>query len=99
MNIYLLIDQLIAYAIDQELLAPADEVWARNQLLDLLKLNDYSPSGFKGATPEFPCEILSKICDWAAKQKLFEPDTVTQRDLFDTKLMGVFARKPSEVEN
>ena len=99
MNIYLLIDQLIAYAIDQRLLAPADEIWARNQLLHILKLTDYAPSGFKGDTPEFPCEILSKICDWAAKQKLFEPDTVTQRDLFDTQLMGVFARKPSEVEN
>ena len=35
MNINLLIDQLIAYALDQKLLAPADEVWAVNQLLDI----------------------------------------------------------------
>ena len=99
MNINLLIDQLIAYALDQKLLAPADEVWAVNQLLDILHLTEYTPSGFNGATPEYPCEILKNICDWAAQQKVIPQDTVTQRDLLDTKLMGVFARKPSEVEN
>ena len=97
MNINLLIDQLVAYAINEKLLAPRDRAWAVNQLLALLHLDDYTPSGFKGKTPQYPCEILKQICDYAAKQGLISPDTVTMRDLFDTRLMGVFAGQPSYV--
>ena len=70
MNINLLIDQLVAYAINEKLLAPRDRAWAVNQLLALLHLDDYTPSGFKGKTPQYPCEILKQICDYAAKQGL-----------------------------
>lgn len=97
MDINLLIDQLITYALRQKLIAPEDKNWAVNELLSVLKLDEYKPTGFNGKTPDYPCEILSKICDWAAKQGLISPDTVTMRDLFDTKLMGVFAARPSEV--
>ena len=97
MDINLLIDQLVAFAINEKLLPARDRAWAVNQLLDLLHLSDYAPSGFKGKTPAYPCEILKNICNWAAKQGLISPDTVTMRDLFDTKLMGVFARQPSAV--
>lgn len=97
MDINLLIDQLVAYAVNEKLLPARDRAWAVNRLLGILHLSDYTPSGFKGKTPEYPCEILKNICDWAAKQGLISPDTVTQRDLFDTRLMGVFAPRPSEV--
>ena len=97
MDINLLIDQLVSYAVNEKLLPARDRAWAVNRLLEILYLSDYTPSGFKGKTPEYPCEILKNICDWAAKQGLISPDTVTQRDLFDTKLMGVFAGRPSEV--
>lgn len=98
MDINLLIDRLIAYAVNQKLLKEQDRVWAVNQLLDILNLSDYTPSGFTGKSPQYPVEILHEICNWAAKKGLFTPDTVTMRDLFDTKLMGVFAREPSRVE-
>ena len=97
MDINLLIDQLVAYAVNEKLLAPRDRAWAVNQLLFLLHLDEYTPSGFKGKTPKFPCEILKNICDWAVEKGLISPDTVTMRDLFDTKLMGVFAGLPSAV--
>jgi UDPglucose--hexose-1-phosphate uridylyltransferase len=97
MNIYLLIDQLVAYAMAEKLITTQDKIWATNQLLSLLHLTEYEPSGFQGKLPPYPCEILHKICDYAAEKKLFSPDTVTQRDLFDTKLMGIFAAKPSDV--
>ncbi len=99
MDINLLIDQLVTYALRQKLITPQDRSWAINELLALLKLDEYKPTGFNGKTPDYPCEILSKICDWAAKQGLISPDTITMRDLFDTKLMGVFAARPSEVIN
>ena len=97
MDINLLLDQLVAYGIHQKLIDPCDKDWALNQLLSLLHLSDYTPSGFKGKTPDYPCEILKKICDFAAKQGIISPDTVTMRDLFDTQLMGVFAGQPSQV--
>lgn len=99
MDINLLIDQLVSYAVNEKLLPARDRAWAVNRLLEILHLSDYTPSGFKGKTPAYPCEILKNICDWAAKQGLISPDTVTQRDLFDTKLMGVFAARPSEVSD
>jgi len=43
--------------------------------------------------------ILSDICDYAAEAELFTPDTVTMRDLFDTKLMGVLTPPPSVVRH
>ena len=97
MDINLLIDQLITFALRQGLIAPQDRTWAVNELLAVLKLDEYKPTGFNGKTPDYPCEILAKICDWAAKQGLISPDTVTMRDLFDTKIMGIFAPRPSEV--
>lgn len=97
MDINLLIDQLVTYALRQNLIAPQDRTWAVNELLAVLKLDEYKPTGFNGKTPDYPCEILSKMCDWAAQKGLIAPNTVTMRDLFDTKIMGVFAARPSQV--
>lgn len=95
MNINLLIEQLVLYALRQHLIEPQDRVWAVNQLLSILQLDEYQLTGFSGKTPPYPCEILSQLCDWAAQKGLISPDTVTMRDLFDTKLMGIFAKQPS----
>ena len=97
MDINSLIDQLITYALREKIILPQDKAWAINELLAILKLDEYTPTGFNGKTPDYLCEILSKICDYAAKKGLISPDTVTMRDLFDTQLMGVFAARPSEV--
>ena len=97
MDINLLIDKLVLYAIRQQLITPQDRTWAVNELLAALQLDEYKPTGFNGKTPDYPCEILSQICDYAAQKGLISPNTVTMRDLFDTKLMGIFAAKPSEV--
>lgn len=98
MDVNLLIDQLVLYALRQKLIAPRDRVWAVNRLLEVLHLDEYKPTGFCGKTPEYPCEILSGLCDFAAQKGLISPDTVTMRDLFDTKLMGVFAKQPTQTE-
>ena len=96
-DIYTHIDQLIAYGLAQGLIEPQDKTWAINELLDVLHLSDYKPSGAKAKKVKHAAELLNPICDWAAKQGLISPNTVTQRDLFDTRLMNVFAARPSEV--
>ncbi len=96
-DIYRLTDQLVAYALANELIEKEDQIWARNELLAVLGLTDYKPSSAKVKTPKTAAEILTPMCDWAAAHGLISPDTVTQRDLFDTRLMNIFAARPSEV--
>lgn len=96
MTIYQHLDRLIAYALAQGLIEEQDKSWAVNALLSILGLTDYQTTG-KVKTPKTAVEALEPICDWAAEKGLISPNTVTQRDLFDTKLMSVFAQRPSEV--
>ncbi len=46
--------------------------------------------------PEYPQEILDRICDYAIEQKIIE-DGVTDRDIFDTEIMGKFTKKELEM--
>lgn len=96
-NIYTHIDQLIAYALDRGLIEEQDKTWAINEILSVLQLTDYQPSKFKAKKFRHAADVLQPLCDWAASQGLISPDTVTQRDLFDTKLMNIFTARPSEV--
>jgi len=96
-DIYTHIDRLVQYALAEGLIEEQDQIWARNELLAVLHLTDYKPSKVKNKKVKYPAELLQPICDWAAAQGLISPDTITQRDLFDTKLMNIFAQRPSEV--
>lgn len=42
-------------------------------------------------------EILADMLDYAAEQGLVPENTITYRDLFDTKIMGLLVPRPSEV--
>ncbi|MCR5153980.1 MAG: UDP-glucose--hexose-1-phosphate uridylyltransferase [Lachnospiraceae bacterium] len=41
--------------------------------------------------------ILERFCDYAAEKGLIVENTVTYRDLFDTKVMGILTKRPGEV--
>lgn len=96
-NINQWIDQLVGYAISNGLIDEQDKIWATNEVLSVLQLTSYTPSRTKGKKVKYIADLLNPICDWAAERGLITPNTVTQRDLFDTKLMNIFAAKPSEV--
>lgn len=88
------IDALLKYALDHELITPYDVIYTRNVLLSVMKLDGY--------TEEKPCKdapletVLRVLCDDAVARGLIV-DSVTFRDLFDTKLMGVLTPLPREV--
>ena len=42
-------------------------------------------------------DILNEMLDYAAEDGLMPEDTITYRDLFDTKIMGMLVPRPSEV--
>ena len=54
MDINLLIDQLIAFAVNEKLLHPRDRAWAVNQLLAVLQLSDYTPAALRAKRPPIP---------------------------------------------
>ena len=91
-TVYAAIDSLLDYAKNCELLHPLDETFARNSLLAELKLESYEKQIERHSFPE----CLNILCDYAAEQGQIN-DTIAERDLFDTKLMGCVTPRPSEV--
>ncbi|MGN0692725.1 MAG: galactose-1-phosphate uridylyltransferase, partial [Oscillospiraceae bacterium] len=92
--IYEYIDRLVDYGLKTELITPDDIIFTRNSLLDTLKLSDYIHEDYTG---EMPLEdILNKLLDYACEQELIG-DNITEKDLFDTRLMACLTPRPSEV--
>lgn len=92
------LNNLISFALYHELITPEDKIWAANSLIGLLGLNNFE---FEDETlnqnfSKSPDSILEKILDWACENNLAE-NTRDERDLLDTKLMGVFTPRPSDV--
>ena len=94
MKIETCIDSLVIYAISRGLAQPEDEVVLRNRILDILRRDDYAPGGEPLSTDLE--KILGELLDYACAQGLCE-DTVTARNIFDTRLMGALTPMPREV--
>ena len=92
-----LIDELISYGICNGLVEPVDEVYMVNRLLELFKLNEYQKPLKKGNIRPLH-EILEDIVAYAIKEGILEEDTITAKDLFDTKIMGILTPLPSYVQ-
>ena len=94
--IYNDIAALAGYGVTAGLIAPEDRVWAVNALLAALGLDGYAPDGSTAANGEALSAILARILDDAVRRGVIE-DSITARDLLDTKLMGVLTPRPSQV--
>ena len=88
------LDSLVEYAVRTGLAQEADRRVLTNRLLDILRLDDYTPS--QEPLMEELEPILSGILDFACERGLCE-DNVTARDLYDTRLMGALTPLPHEV--
>lgn len=91
--IYRAINGLIRHAIEADLITNDDIFVVRNQLMDILKLTDWNDKEPLTGNIE---ELLEPLIDYAVKAGIIE-DTAVQRDLFDTRVMGVFTPMPREV--
>ncbi|MCD7916942.1 MAG: galactose-1-phosphate uridylyltransferase, partial [Clostridiales bacterium] len=90
------ISQLVEYAVQKNWLEEVDRLWAANQLLAALHLDGFDGLVEVDSIPPIQA-ILDKLCDYAYENGVMEGNSVTYRDLFDTKLMGLLTPKPSEV--
>lgn len=95
--VYDAIKKLLQYGENTGLIEETDRYYTVNQILNVLKLNEYEE-------PEETFEkidleaILTELLDYAAEKGVLEEDSITYRDLFDTKLMNCMMPRPSEVE-
>lgn len=91
-----LISELVTYGRQNGLVAEDDAVYTTNRLLELFCLEEYDTAAeVQDVRPL--CEILEDMVQYAVAQGLLEDDTVTLRDLFDTKIMGLLTPPPSAV--
>lgn len=90
------IAQLISYALEKRLIQPEDRMWTVNTLLEALALDgcalpeELPPAGELSAA-------LEALLDDAVERGVLKEDTVTYRDLLDTRLMGILTPRPSQV--
>lgn len=96
MDINRSIAKLVQYGLDTGLLPEEERIYATNQILETLGLEEYEqPDGALGEI----CleETLKELLDYAFAQGLLAEDSVGYRDLFDTKLMNCLMPRPSQV--
>ena len=93
--IYKQIKLLVKYALGCGMIEKGDEIYCTNRILELLRLDEYEDC-VVADNEERLDTILAFLLDFAAEKGIIE-NTVTARDLFDTKLMSVFVPRPSFV--
>lgn len=91
------INRLINFGLQKNLIHPEDSVYARNLLLALLQVRDFQVEEVKEEL-ETATPILEKILEYAVENNLIE-NTITEKDIFDTKIMNCLMPRPSEVIN
>ncbi len=94
-QIYKRIHQLTEYALKNGLILKEDVIYAHNMLIEALRLDAYEDvCDAEEADIE---EILADIDDFAFENGIIPDNGVTQRDLFDAKIMGLLTPRPSMV--
>ena len=93
------IEKLLVYGEVNNLLGKWDRIAARNQIRDILKINE-SPAEALTAedyeVPEAPQALLDQLLDFAAAKELIN-NNITERDLLDARIMGALMPRQSEV--
>ena len=93
------IDRLVQYGLTTGLTSKEEEIYTRNQLLEVFGEEDYQENDKTGKavkTEELE-DILKNLLDYAAEAGLLKENSTVYRDLFDTRLMNCLLPRPSEV--
>lgn len=88
------IKALVQYGVERGLVDAADAIYVRNRLLEAFHEDDYADE--PAFESENLSELLDALCDEAVERGIIDGG-ITERDLFDTKLMGEMTKRPSEI--
>lgn len=97
MDIAYEIERLIQYGINKCLIDEYDIIYCRNRIIGFLGLDEIDEVDIENEKLDSPVEILENIIDWALKSGRLEDGSITNKDLFDTRLMACITPKPSEI--
>ena len=99
--------KLTDYGLATGLIAPEDQQYTINRLLELFGLDELEdtvvdaykkqPALTQEGAEEALEEILRQMLDYAHDKGILEEDGIVYRDLFDTKIMSMLVQRPSEV--
>lgn len=90
-----LINELIKYGIESHLIEEDDKVYVTNRLLELFEIMEFEEEKIDTVRPLN--EILEDMLAYAFTNGIMKEDTITEKDLFDTKIMGLITPAPSVV--
>lgn len=96
MAIFKAIAELTEYGIRTGLIQPEDKTFVINQYLEIMGEDAFELPEEAIGEINLP-EVLDLLIDAAYQKGILPDDGITQRDLFDTKLMGVLVDKPSNI--
>ena len=88
------INRLIYFGLQHHLISEDDEIYA-NLLLDLFHLDHFTKEEMSEEL-EVATDILEEMLDYACQEGFIE-NNITERDLFDTRIMNCLMPRPSEV--
>lgn len=92
--IFSLIQELLNYGLEKNLIDSSEEIYSRNLILDILNLDEWRYEPVKNNRDiEI---ILLDICQWAIKVGLIN-DSPAEMELLDTKIMNSITPRPKEV--
>ena len=71
MNIFKDIKLLLTFGLKNNLIGKYDKIIARNEILHLLKLDEWEDVEYSEAEiPEYPTEILNRMCNYAVSSRI-----------------------------
>ena len=95
-----LLEQLLTFAQDKQLIDALDRPYYRNQLLDVMNMDAPADITFDAPVqvPDTATLLLKGLCDLAVEKGIIE-DLGYARDLFSARLMGLLTPDPRTVRN
>lgn len=90
-----IVSSLLDYALNNGLVLKEDETVIQNRLLDAFNADEFTRLDTTDAEPIN--KILEKAVTYACEKGIIAKDSITEADLFDTKLMGILTPLPSVV--
>jgi UDPglucose--hexose-1-phosphate uridylyltransferase len=95
MDVYQAIQALLNNALAMDMISPQDEIYARNQIMSLLDLNDFPLKEIEYTEISIP-NLLDQLEAYAIEKDLIA-NLDNEKEILSSKIMNVLVPKPSEV--
>lgn len=96
-NVGLEIERLLSFGEKQGLIGKLDVIIARNELLSLFKLQEPYEGEVPEENPDYATGILDSLVEYAGEIGLFDREIEANRELFETRVMGILMPRASEI--